>query len=37
MHAVFIDFEKAFDKINHIYLIKKTRSLKNANRLVRYN
>ena len=22
MHAVFIDFEKAFDKINHIYLIK---------------
>ena len=28
MHAVFIDFEKAFDKINHIYLIKKLNNLK---------
>ena len=28
MHAVFIDFEKAFDKINHIYLIKKLEQLK---------
>ena len=28
MHAVFIDFEKAFDKINHIYLIKKLHNLK---------
>ena len=28
MHAVFIDFEKAFDKINHVYLIKKLDSLK---------
>ena len=28
MHAVFIDFEKAFDKINHIYLIKKLFDLK---------
>ena len=28
MHAVFIDFEKAFDKINHVYLIKKLFDLK---------
>ena len=27
MHAVFIDFEKAFDKINHTYLIKKLKDL----------
>ena len=29
MHAIFIDFEKAFDKINHtLYLIKKLFELK---------
>ena len=28
MHAAFIDFEKAFDKIIHIYLIKKLNDLK---------
>ena len=28
MHAVFIDFKKAFYKINHIYLIKKVYDLK---------
>lgn len=27
MHAVFIDFEKAFNKVNHIYLIKKPHDL----------
>ena len=27
MHAVFVDFEKAFDKINHVYIIKKLKDL----------
>lgn len=27
MHAVFIDFEKAFDKVNHVYLTKKLHDL----------
>ena len=30
MNAVFIDLEKAFDKINHTYLIKKITQSKNT-------